>query len=581
VVRHYLLLISLLAVFFVACLCFSVMATEPQRPTDVLPVSSAAIPPALDPILEYIEQGWDALTRSLNSCGFLEDPKTKAPAVLYLPREYSEPPVMAKLMEECAEVPRRLLAPIRGIGDLDPHKVDPPGLLYLENPYVVPGGRFNEMYGWDSYFIIRGLLQDDRIPLAKGMVENFFFELQHYGAILNANRSYYLSRSQPPFLTSMILAVYDAEKSIGHTDDAWLARGYAYAQRDYAMWTAAPHLAGSTGLSRYYDFGDGPAPESLNDDPDYYRTVAAYFERHPALAHEYLVPRDGDSPDIPAIMRHFTPGVADPSAQTVEAGGARKQDRVLSSDFYKGDRAMRESGFDISFRFGPYGAATHHYAPVCLNSLLYKEETNLERIARILGRISDAEKWAERARARRTAIDKYLWDSERGMFFDYDFTRGKRSTYNYATTFYPLWAGLATPEQAHAVENNLKLFEKPGGIMMSTTVTGVQWDEPYAWAPIQLLAVEGLRNYGFAEDANRISYKFLAMVDNDFRRDGNIREKYDAIRRTSNVHVQAGYDVNVIGFGWTNGVFITLLHALPEEWLERLATEVTVAPVGR
>src|SRR5215469_892537 len=112
------------------------------------------------------------------------------------------------------------------------------------------------MYGWDSYFIIRGLLRDGRLDLAREMVDNFFFEIEHYGAVLNANRTYYLSRSQPPFLSSMIMAVYEAEKARGHDDRAWLAKAYQYAERDYQMWVRNPHLAGATGLSRYYDFGD-------------------------------------------------------------------------------------------------------------------------------------------------------------------------------------------------------------------------------------------------------------------------------------------------------------------------------------
>jgi alpha,alpha-trehalase len=543
------------------------MAAAPQPPAH----SDVSLPPSLNPIHEYIENSWDSLTRSLDSCAALADSKTRAPGVLYLPSAYSEPDSLARFTRECADEVHRLPPVQVHPGAFDPHAIDPPGLLYLERPYVVPGGRFNEMYGWDSYFIIRGLIEGDRIPLAKGMIDNFFFEIARYGSILNANRTYYLSRSQPPFLTAMILAVYAADATIGKDDRDWLARGYEYAQRDYAMWTSAPHLAGSTGLSRYYDFGNGPAPEELHDDPEYYRTVATYFEKDPELARKYLVKPDGDAPDMPDILRHFSGRVSDPSVGVPDAPKGYASGRVLSSDFYKGDRAMRESGFDATFRFGPYGAATHHFAPVCLNSLLYNEESNLQEIARILGRDDQAKQWAQRAASRRAAINKYLWDGERGMFFDYDFTDGKRSTYNFATTFYPLWVGLATPEQAHAVESNLKLFEQPGGIMTSTTITGVQWDQPYAWAPLQLMAVEGLRRYGFAEDADRVSYEFLSMLVDEFSRDGTIREKYDAVNRTSLVHIQAGYDDNVIGFGWTNGVFLVLLNKLPQQWVDRFA----------
>ena len=121
-------------------------------------------------------------------------------------------------------------------------------MLYLEHKYVVPGGRFNEMYGWDSYFIILGLVRAGRVDLARGMVENYFFEIEHYGTILNANRAYYLTRSQPPFLTSMIMAVYDADKAAGHEDRGWLEKAYGYASRDYESWNREPHTAGATGL---------------------------------------------------------------------------------------------------------------------------------------------------------------------------------------------------------------------------------------------------------------------------------------------------------------------------------------------
>ena len=155
--------------------------------------------------------------------------------------------------------------------------MDPPGLLYLANRYVVPGGRFNEMYGWDSYFIIRGLIEDKRLELARGMIENFFFEIENYGTVLNANRTYFLTRSQPPFLTSMIVEVYDAEKAAGKDDRELLEKGYRWASKDYEMWNREPHLAGNTGLARYFDFGSGPAPESLKDETDFYRQVTGFF----------------------------------------------------------------------------------------------------------------------------------------------------------------------------------------------------------------------------------------------------------------------------------------------------------------
>src|SRR5882724_12078405 len=161
----------------------------------------------LTPILTYISSGWDTLTRSMMDCQTVIDPKLTEASVLYLPADFTAPTAVRDLQKRCKVQARPLPAVITAPGQIDPGKIAP-GLLYLENKYVVPGGRFNEMYGWDSYFIILGLLRDGRIDLARGMVENFFFEIENYGALLNANRTYYLTRSQPPFLSSMVLAVY-------------------------------------------------------------------------------------------------------------------------------------------------------------------------------------------------------------------------------------------------------------------------------------------------------------------------------------------------------------------------------------
>jgi alpha,alpha-trehalase len=438
----------------------------------------------------------------------------------------------------------------------------------MENPYVVPGGRFNEMYGWDSYFIIRGLLREGKIDLARGMVENFFFEIENYGAVLNANRTYYLTRSQPPFLTSMIIAVYEADKARGRENRSWLAKAYDYADRDYQMWTRDPHLAGKTGLSRYYDFGEGPVPEGLHGEVGYYHDVLAYFLRGNKQT-PYLV--EADSADSLPHPEYLVQLCEDRNSPATDSKCEELKHVALSPEYYKGDRSMRESGFDISFRFGSYGAETHHYAPVCLNSLLYKTETDMEKMSLWLGKKQAAAQWRRRASKRRTIVQTLLWNQKRGLFFDYQFTNKELSSYEYATTFYPLWAGIATAAQARTVAENLRLFEHRGGLAMSTQDTGVQWDYPFGWAPIQLLAVEGLRRYGYNGDADRISYKFLSMVLANFGRDGNIREKYNVVTDSSNVEVAEGYRGNIIGFGWTNGVFLELLNQLPNQWVSRLA----------
>ena len=530
----------------------------------------------LDPIRSYIAAAWDTLTRSQTDCNTIVDPKLASASVLYVPVDFEVPARVEQMRERCKVQVKRLPKVIHQLGEVDTSNFEPAGLLYLENKYVVPGGRFNEMYGWDSYFIIRGLVEDKRIDLARGMVENFFFEIEHYGAVLNANRTYYLTRSQPPFLTSMILAVEGATKDSGREDRAWLAKAYDYAARDYGLWTRAPHLAGSTGLSRYYDFGNGPAPESVKDETGHYRQVAAFFLNQADLGRDYLVVRKAGAEA--AVGPSFALQICDSSKTMAKAECDAAGSVSLGADYYKGDRAMRESGYDVSFRFGPHGARTHHYAPVCLNSLLYKTEKDLEQMAETLGRKQEAEEWRKRARDRKERIQKYLWDSESGMYFDYDFENAKRSTYEYVTAFFPLWAGIPTPEQARTLMTHLATFEKPGGLVMSPHETGGQWDFPYAWAPDQLVADEGMRQYGFNEQADRVSYAFLSTVAENFRRDGTIREKYNAVTRSSETQVTAGYHMNIVGFGWTNGAFLVLSHELPATDVARLAREQDTNP---
>ena len=535
------------------------VAASAQSLSDISPTN-------LKDILAYIHTGWDSLTRSTNSCAALADSKLSAAPILYLPAGFQSPKELDQVQHDCKVRVAHLPQVIHKIGTTATGSIQPPGLLYLKNKYVVPGGRFNEMYGWDSYFIIRGLLRDGRVELARGMVDNFFFEIENYGAVLNANRTYYLTRSQPPFLSSMVMAVHEAQKAAGQDDRAWLETAYNYVKRDHEMWTQAPHLAGSTGLSRYYDFGEGPAEEALQDENDIYRQVAAFFLLHPTIpayeAEETKVP-SGKGSGAAYSVRVCSEG----TRSSCEPARLVR----LKPDYYKGDRSMRESGFDISFRFGPYGAATHHYAPVCLNSLLFKTERDLEEMSRQLGKISDAIEWQRMAEARRHSVQEYLWDEEHGLFFDYDFDNAKQSTYRYATTFYPLWAGLATDAQARAVVKNLGVFERAGGIAMSVQETEGQWDYPFGWAPIQLLAVEGMRRYGHNVEADRVSTEFLSTVLENFERDKTIREKYNVVSRSSDINVRVGYAANVIGFGWTNATFIELLHALPPAKINHLA----------
>src|SRR5258707_8286132 len=218
-------------------LLLAVLATRPAY----VPQETAKTR-GLEPSRSYIAAEWDTLTRSQPDCNIIVDPKLASASVLYVPADLQIPETVQQMQKRCSVQVKHLPEVIHQLGEVDTSNFEPAGLLYLENKYVVPGGRFNEMYGWDSYFIIRGLVRDGRVDLARGMVENFFFEIEHYGTILNANRAYYLTRSQPPFLTSMIMAVYQAEKAVGHENRAWLEKAYADLEKDYEMCNRSPHI---------------------------------------------------------------------------------------------------------------------------------------------------------------------------------------------------------------------------------------------------------------------------------------------------------------------------------------------------
>ena len=506
--------------------------------------------------LAWIHKSWDVLSRSMTDCHSLVDVKVTTNPVLYVPADVDVPEAVKGLEGQCGVKVVALPKKITKVGELMPEEVAAPGLLYLPNKYVVPGGRFNEMYGWDSYFIVLGLVADHREALARGQVENFFYEIEHYGGVLNANRTYFLTRSQPPLLTSMMRAVYEDPESFANKMEAraWLERGYALAAKDYETWKRSEHKAGTTGLARYYDYGVGPVPE-MADDSTYYPDVIRWLLAHPAENHGFLL--KGPEKPTAAEAEQLAKTSCDVRKSAVclkaWAGGYR-----LTKDYFAGDRAMRESGFDTSFRFEAFSGATNHYAPVCLNSLLFRYERDMEHFAHVLGKVQDAARWKKLAAARSGAIQRYLWRADLGTFADWDFVHAKASKYAFVTSFYPLWAGVATREQAAKVEATLKVFERPGGLAMSNTASGVQWDEPFGWAPTNWLAAEGLAKSGFRDDARRIAQKFTASVDKGYAKDQTIREKYNMETGNSDVKVAAGYKTNVIGFGWTNGVYVRM-----------------------
>jgi alpha,alpha-trehalase len=487
-------------------------------------------------ILDYIRRTWAVLTRSNRDLAAAAvDPK-------FHPEPSGRWPVYIARTENLRRIERQLRK-VMPAGDIKKivlrrlpqnlSQMRDQGLLYLPYPYVVPGGRFNEMYGWDSYFIQVGLLRDNDIDLAKNMADNFLYEIRHYGKILNANRTYYLHRSQPPFLTQMLLGVYEK------THDAkWLASAVRSVEAYYRFWTSEPHLTPDTGLSRYYSTGEGPAPEVVSAERDaqgrtHYDLVKEYYRTHKVTAYD--------------VTQYY-----DPKTDT------------LTPLFYKGDRSMRESGFDPSDRYGPFSVDIIHYDPVDLNCLLYLMETQTAEILRKLGRVQDAHPWEERADDRAEKINRLMWDARDGLYCDYNFTTKRVRRYPFLTTFYPLWAGIASRAQAARVVSNLDKFERAGGLQTSTTRTGNQWDAPFGWAPLHMIAVDGLRRYGYNREADRIAMKFLSLVLAEFRKTGVIVEKYNVVDRSANLSgaIQFGYRSNEAGFGWTNAAFTHLLDEL-------------------
>ncbi len=484
----------------------------------------------------HIHQMWGQLTRSPRNLGSaLTDPKWYTPGTV--------PPLYIGKRENPERIQKRVekfLGPaaleqfqIRVL-PAEANEITEHGLLYLPGRYVVPGGRFNELYAWDSYFIVLGLLREGRTGLAASMADQLLYSVKHYGTVPTANRTYYLTRSQPPLLGRIVMAVYESTGDL-----QWLKEAAPLVEKYCYYWNVAPHDVPSAGLSRYHGFGRGPCAEVLSSERDedgltHYDRLSAELLRH--LSSE------------PGMSRYIDP-----------ATGA------LTDEAYLGDRALRESGFDITARFGPGGVEAVYHLPVCLNTLLWRLERDMALIYDTLDRPQAASHWREKAAARRAALQEHLWDEAEGIFLDYHILRNARTSYPFATAFWPMWAGLARPDQARRmVEKWLPQFEAPGGIFTSLQPSGCQWDYPMAWAPLVLMAAEGLERYGYVEAGRRIARKFLSLVNAEFQRTGELYEKYDASALSAEVehHICFGYSSNQPGFGWTNACVLELLHNL-------------------
>ncbi|CAI6342151.1 unnamed protein product [Periconia digitata] len=445
-------------------------------------------------------------------------------------------------------------------------------------PFVVPGGRFNELYGWDSYMESLGLLVNDRVDLVKSMVTHFCFCIKHYGKILNANRTYYLCRSQPPFLTDMALRVYERIKHEPGADEFLREAMLAAIKEYHSVWMAAPRLDEETGLSRYRPGGFGVPPET--EATHFIHVLEPYAKKHNMTFEQF-----------------------------VRAYNHREILEPELDEYFLHDRAVRESGHDTSYRLENVAA---NLAVVDINALLYKYEVDIGRCIRTHfgnklvipkefcagdmtpDQVETSANWERRARKRRAAVDKYLWDEEAGMYFDYNTVKKERTGYESATTFWPMWSGLATPRQASLlIEKALPKFEAFGGLVSGTEKSrgrvgldrpNRQWDYPFGWAPQQILAWIGFQRYGFDGEAQRIAYRWLSMVTKAFVDfNGVVVEKYDVTRPIDPHKVEAEYGnqgsdfkgVAREGFGWVNASYIyglTLLSAHQVRALGALTT---------
>jgi alpha,alpha-trehalase len=503
---------------------------------------------------------WNALTRRIDASNIAvagRDPKdwTDDPR----PRIYVPPGAPEQLeyyTRVAKENPELRLDVQRLDGPLTPEYIEhlncKPGLLavameeYVDPstgkkdlrgvPFVVPGGRFNELYGWDSYMESLGLLVSNRVDLAKAMVVNFCFCIKHYGKILNATRSYYLLRSQPPFLTDMALRVYDKIKSEPDALDFLRQAILAAIKEYYSVWTAEPRYDPVTGLSRYRPEGLGVPPET--EATHFLHLLTPYAEKHGLSFNDFV--------------------------KAYNDGAIKEPDL---DEYFLHDRAVRESGHDTSYRLERICA---NLATIDLNSLLYKYEVDIARTIRTYFKdkleippefrspqkenveFETSSVWDRRARKRKLTMDKLLWDEDKGMYFDYDTVKQERKDYESATTFWAMWAGLATPAQAaQLVKKALPKFEVYGGLVSGTEESrglislnrpNRQWDFPYGWAPQQMLAWTGLLRYGYQDEAERLAYKWLFMITKAFVDfNGVVVEKYDVTRPIDPHRVDAEY----------------------------------------
>lgn len=509
---------------------------------------------------------WDKLKRNIDSSGIdvaARDPKTREAAEshprIYVPRglplQYD---YYSKLARETPDM--KLDVQWLPENDITANFIrslnDKPGILALEMeakysngreellglPFVVPGGRFNELYYWDSYFCATAMI-DTHPDVVKSILRHFIFEIKHYGKVLNANRSYYLGRAQPPFLTDLALRNYRATKHEPGSQDILRLAILAAIKEYHSYWMTAPRYDEGSRLTRYRPIGFGIPPEVESTAFDH--ILEPYAEKH--------------NMTITEVGEAYTNGeIQEPELDT----------------FFLHDRALRESGHDTSNRFVGVCA---DLATIDLNCLLYRYETDIAEVIRTIfndtlqipadfcapgqavDRFESSAVWEFSAKKRRESIDRYLWNEEKGLYFDHNTITGKQTEHETVTSLWALWCGVASPHQAALlVEKGLPRFECVGGLSSNTETSRgpvnaanpqKQWDYPNGWAPHQILAWDGLKRYGYHKEAERLAYRWLHMMTKVFvDYNGTVVEKYDVTQLKSAHKVGAEYGNQGLNF---------------------------------
>lgn len=501
---------------------------------------------------------WNELTRTIDKKGLdqiLKDEKTSNDiATLYVSAKDKQGVAYFQELEKELKSFKVAILPENYTMDYVDTLNSKPGILALaleKNKsglqgvsFVVPGGRFNEMYGWDSYFIAAGLLIDNQLDKAMAIAENFRYQIIHYGKILNANRSYYLTRTQPPLYSSLLVDIAKQKTP----DLNWLRLHLETVILEYnTVWMVQGGRLTPTGLNRYKADGVGMPFEV---EPGHFDDVLISY------AKKYNLP-----------IREFEKQYLNRTLVDAEL-----------DMYFVHDRSLRESGHDTTDRLINTCANLNS---VDINSFLYKYEKDIAYLIKEYfdnaflsdNLVHTSEQWEQKALARKEKMNELCWNEKAGMYFDYDFVNKKQLPFEAATTFFPLWAKLCSEQQAkQLLEIALPKFVKTGGITGSTKASSItyshenapqrQWDYPFGWAPHQMLLWEGLINYNFLDKAQEMVYRWLWLITkNAVEYNGTIPEKFDLEISSHKVFAEygnVGTEFDYIakeGFGWVNASY--------------------------